>query len=287
MGLKNMNFITHLKQLLFRHKQAALLGVLLSIILSILSIVTESNYKIVIYLVTMICAFLISEFIFFTGKFRFNDWKIKQPKKELYIILCTQIVVIVLLIFTFTTSVENNIVRTIVLAGRILFVFPIFILIYFIGVKKYSFKQLGILSFNNWYVSVPIIIIIGATTYFTFPESLQFKDVLKQHGISAFLTLGFLTAAIPEEITRVLFQSRLSRVLKNKSWGWFLASLLWALIHIPIFARGSSNYFDATCGALAILPIGLLWGYLNERYKSIIPAVLIHGTNLWGLHNIF
>ena len=285
-----MNFITHLKQLLFKYKQAALLGVLLSIILSILSIVTESNYKIVIYLVTMICAFLISEFIFFTGKFRFNDWKIKQPKRELYIILCIQIVVSVLFIYWFTISKgqqENNIVRTIVLAGRILFAFPIFILIYFIGVKKYSFKQLGILSFNNWYVSVPIIIIIGAATYLTFPESLQFKDVLKQNGISAFITLGFLTAAIPEEITRVLLQSRLSRVLKNKSWGWFLASLIWALLHIPTFARGSSNYFDATCGALAILPIGLLWGYLNERYKSIIPAVLIHGTNLWGLQHIF
>ncbi|WP_408029568.1 CPBP family intramembrane glutamic endopeptidase [Tenacibaculum xiamenense] len=244
----------------------------------------------IIYLIVMLGAFLISEFVVFSGRFKFKDWNIKEPKKELYVIFLTQIITCFLLVYWFAIAkqkVESSLVKIVLFSGRILFVFPVFFIIYFVGIKKYSLRQLGVLSFYNWYVSLPIIILIGGVTYLTFPESLQFNSILKQNGGSAFLVLGFLTAAIPEEITRVLIQSRLSRVLKDKSWGWFLASFLWALLHIPTFAKSSGDYIGATFSALGILPIGLLWGYLNERYKSIIPSVLIHGTNLWGLQNIF
>jgi len=33
--------------------------------------------------------------------------------------------------------------------------------------------------------------------------------------------------------------------------------------------------------------MGLLWGYMTHRTKSLLPAVLVHGFNLWGLHNSF
>tara|TARA_R110002049_G_scaffold63062_1_gene167838 strand:- start:433 stop:954 length:522 start_codon:yes stop_codon:yes gene_type:complete len=170
---------------------------------------------------------------------------------------------------------------------RILFVFPVFFLIYFLAIKKYTLKELGILRFNFWYVSLPLIVLIGGVAYLIFPDGLQFQDVLKTNGYLAFITLGFLTASIPEEITRVLLQTRLYGLLKNKSFAWFSASFVWALFHIPVFMFNGSNYYDACISALGILPLGLLWGYLNERYRSILPSVIIHGTNLWGLQNIF
>ena len=284
-----MDFITHLKQLLSNHKKAVVLSILLALTLLVISIIDKSNFKIVVYLITMIFAFLISEFIFFTGKIKSKKWEIRNPKKELYVILFTQFIVSILLIYWFVITnqkIENSILKIILFSSRILFVFPVFFLIYFVWVKKYSLKEIGISNIKNWYVSLPIIILIGGVTYLTFPESFQFKEMLNQKGIGAFIILGFLTASIPEEITRVLLQSRLSRVLKSKSLGWFLTSFLWALLHIPAFAYNSGDYINATFSALGILPIGLLWGYLNERYKSIVPSVLIHGTNLWGLQNI-
>jgi membrane protease YdiL (CAAX protease family) len=34
-----------------------------------------------------------------------------------------------------------------------------------------------------------------------------------------------------------------------------------------------------------MMPIGFLWGYLTHRTKSLLPAVLVHGLNFWGLQN--
>jgi hypothetical protein len=37
--------------------------------------------------------------------------------------------------------------------------------------------------------------------------------------------------------------------------------------------------------SVRIIPIGLMCGYLTHRTKSIIPSVLVHGSNFWGLQN--
>ena len=175
---------------------------------------------------------------------------------------------------------------------RLVFIFPVFLLVYFLAIRKYKAQEIGIWGFNYWFVSLPLIVLIGGVAYLTFPADMQFQDQMGDGGVirlmKGLVLLGFLTAAIPEEIIRTLFQSRLSAVMKNKSMAWFLVSLIWALQHIPFFAfNANGDYYSATIGALGILPLGLLWGYLNERYNTIIPSVLIHGTNLWGLQNIF
>ena len=168
----------------------------------------------------------------------------------------------------------------------------VFYLIYFLGIRKYKARQIGIWGFKYWFVGIPLIILIGGVAYLSFPEDMQFQSELNQGGVSVlmknFLLLGLLTAAIPEEIARTLFQSRLSIVMKNKALAWFFVSIIWALQHIPLFSfQSDGSYYGATISALGIIPIGMLWGYLNERYKSIVPSVLIHATNLWGLQNIF
>lgn len=92
------------------------------------------------------------------------------------------------------------------------------------------------------------------------------------------IVFGFLTAAIPEEVARTLFQSWLGAVLRNKSVAWFAVSLIWALQHIPTFASQSEgDYNGVLLSTLGILPIGLLWGYLNERHKSILPYTRLEG----------
>lgn len=284
-------YTKHLHLLFKNYKLGFLLGVVLSLALMVLAFIEDSLLKVVIYLLTLFGGFLLSEFFYHKKKIKNLEWEVIHPKNEFYVIAFTQIVVVSLTIFWFLVvdhSTVNFVVKIITLVLRLLFVFPIFLLVYFLAIKKYTLKQLGILGFDHWYVSLPIILLIGGVSYLFFPDGLQFKAILKENGYHSLITLGFLTAAIPEEITRSLFQSRLGIMLNNKIIAWFAASVLWAVIHIPLFTFNTNgNYYDAIISALGILPIGLLWGYLNERYKSIIPSVLIHGTNLWGLHNIF
>ncbi|MEO9484356.1 MAG: CPBP family intramembrane glutamic endopeptidase [Ekhidna sp.] len=278
----------HIIKLLERHRLACLLAVFLGISVIGLGVAQDSLPKVLTYLSVIICCFLLSEFIFYSGKLILPDWNIRQQKIELIVIISCEIVMLLLLIYWFVFVDPGAISkggRIGLMILRLLFGYPIFFLIYFLGIKRYSLANLGF-RLKHWYVAAPIIILIGGSTYLTFPEGLKFQDVLQHQGVMAFLTLGLLTASIPEELTRHLFQSRLS-ALTSKSIGWFVVSLVWALTHIPSFGSQSGDYIGATISAIGILPIGLLWGYLNQRYRSIIPSVIIHGTNLWGLQNIF
>lgn len=275
--------------LLRRHKAALAAATALGLALLIISLVEGSRLKTSAFMLTILGCFLVSEFIYHSGKMNFPDWKIKAPRSEWRVVLFIQIVGLVLLVTAFVLIDRSTLARSwgmVLMALRIIFIFPVFLLVYFLAVRRYSLVDIGF-RLRHAYVAFPLIILIGVVSFFGFPEGVQFADILQQHGYWSFLTLGFLTAALPEEILRNLFQSRLSAISGSKSLGWFLASLIWALSHIPSFGSQSGDYISATLGALGIMPIGLLWGYLNERYRSIVPAVLIHGTNLWGLQNIF
>lgn len=286
----NMKYTAHLYQLLNRHKSAFAFSLVVATGLIIISIMENQFDKTFLYLVVMVLCFLLSEFIYFTSKPDFSEWKIKNPKKELVIIIFTILFSSLLMVYWFLIVDQERAgqtLRIITMVLRLLFIFPVFLLIYFLAVEKYKLREIGIWKFNYWFISLPIIILIGGVTYLAFPDGMQFRSALKDSGIQGLIVLGFLTAAIPEEIARNLFQSRLGAVINSNSVAWFLIALIWAMQHIPLFAFKSGNYYDATISAFAILPIGLLWGYLNQRYKSIIPSVLIHGTNLWGIQNIF
>jgi membrane protease YdiL (CAAX protease family) len=133
---------------------------------------------------------------------------------------------------------------------------------------------------------LPVILIIGVTAYLSKPEKILFGAMLEEMGIVSMILTGFLVAAIPEELTRVLMQTRIGKVFENYAAGWLIASTIWAFLHFPNFwAQNSQCLFPAIEGVLTILPIGLLWGFMTHRTRSILPAVLVHGTNLWGLQN--
>ena len=167
----------------------------------------------------------------------------------------------------------------------LLFVYPLFLFGYFVFHKRYRPQQLGV-SFSMAWVALPVTAIIGITTYLVVPQRMQFREVYEQSGVLSMLFLGFLTAALPEEFIRVLTQTRLGAVFADRGLGWLAASVLWALIHIPNFYSKSGSLYSASMSAAGIVPIGLLWGYMSERLKSIAPSVLTHGVNLWGLHNL-
>lgn len=262
------------------------MSVILAIGLIIMASIEGGLDKTILYLLTMAACFLLSEFIYFTGKVSLKPWKITHPRQELLVTFGVVLAGIGLLIYWFLIidqSHASQMTKTITMILRLLFIFPVFLLVYFLAIKKYKPLTIGIWSFKYWFISLPLIVLIGGVAYLGFPDGM-----IQEFTIQQFIFLGFLTAAIPEEIARTLFQSRLGRVIHHKGMAWFIVSFIWALQHIPLFAfKSNGDLYGATIGALGILPIGLLWGYLNERYRSIIPSVLIHGTNIWGLNNIF
>ncbi|MEL6536676.1 MAG: CPBP family intramembrane glutamic endopeptidase [Bacteroidota bacterium] len=286
-----MNFGSHLWRLGQRHKITAVLLILLVVGLLVIGILEGKVTKLLVYLGVMALSFLVSEFIYFTGKPAYTSWKIKAPQTEFFVVLITAMVGSGLLIYWFVLADQETVTqtgKTVMMILRLLFLFPIVLLVYFLAVQKYRLGELGLWGFNYWYVALLIIIILGGATFLAFPEGLQFEQEFQNRGIQKMLLLGFLTAAIPEEIARTLLQTRLGRLIHHKSLAWFLVAIFWACQHIPLFSfNAGGDFYGATISALGIVPIGLLWGYLNERYRSIIPSVFIHGTNLWGLQNIF
>jgi membrane protease YdiL (CAAX protease family) len=88
----------------------------------------------------------------------------------------------------------------------------------------------------------------------------------------------------------MLLQTRLGILFHHKGMGFVVATLVWVCIHIP------NSYPHTQEGAFPLLffiklatliPHGLLWGYMTHRTKSLLPAVLVHGLNFWGLQNSF
>ena len=285
-----MKYKKHFYRLFLRHWLAFLLSALLAVSLIAVGLLEHRLEKTITYLTVMMLCFLLSEFIYLSGQPVLRQWKIKSPKKELTIVILVTLIASSLLIYWFVFVDQENtgqVIRIVTMLLRLLFIFPVFLLIYFLAIRRYRPHEIGLWNFKYWYVSLPLIILIGGVTYLTFPEGIQFVTEFQKSGLQGFLVFGFLTAAIPEEVARNLLQSRLDRVINSKSVAWFSVSLIWALQHIPLFGSKSGDYYMATISAMGILPIGLLWGYLNERFKSIVPSVLIHGTNLWGIHNIF
>ncbi len=104
-------------------------------------------------------------------------------------------------------------------------------------------------------------------------------------GIVGALRTGFIVAALSEEFFRVIGQTRLGALLHNVGMGWFLTTLIWALMHPPKWYGDDRNLTEAMLGSIRIIPLGLVWGYLTHRTKSILPAILVHGTNVWGVQN--
>jgi membrane protease YdiL (CAAX protease family) len=83
----------------------------------------------------------------------------------------------------------------------------------------------------------------------------------------------------------MVWQTRLGTLLKNPAAGWWIASVLWVLLHVPSFSADAPNLLQPLRVAFEMVPLGLFWGYTTHRSQSILPSVCLHGTNFWGLQN--
>jgi membrane protease YdiL (CAAX protease family) len=155
----------------------------------------------------------------------------------------------------------------------------------------YRRSDFGVCS--NGVLAAPVLVLLVAGASASVWPGLfrELHTMLRHNGEALPLLLnGIFLAAIPEELYRHLMQTRLGALLRNRALGWLLASFLWGFAHLPANATEAFESWPAfgqgLIEAAAMTPLGLLWGYLTLRSKSVVPALLIHGTNLWQLHNI-
>jgi membrane protease YdiL (CAAX protease family) len=172
-------------------------------------------------------------------------------------------------------------------AGLFLFTFFAGMACYFLFVYRYRPSELGV-NVHYWYLPIAIHVVFGGITFLVAPEKSHWQSWIASNGLWSVVTTGVLQAALPEEFMRMMLQTRLASVFNNKGLGLFAASFLWACLHIPIFWSESPGwgFWRAAISTWTIIPIGLLWGYMTFRTKSLLPAVLVHGFNLWGLQNL-
>lgn len=196
------------------------------------------------------CIFLVM--IFLSIRFRSSQWETMRP---IYRLICS------------------------------LLVFMLPILIYFLY-YRYRPKELGI-NLHYWYLPLFIHLIFGGITLALVPGNSHWHSFIGQYGLLGALFTGLITAALPEEFTRMLLQTRLGCAFCNKGFGFVFATVIWACMHIPInrYHDPRASLVSVLSDSLIIMPIGFLWGYQTHRTKSLVPAVLAHGLNLWGLQN--
>lgn len=165
------------------------------------------------------------------------------------------------------------------------FVFPIALALFMLA-RKYSPRELGFRWTRSATFVLPVLLIVPFTALLVAPQELTLGELFRSEGVLGVLFYGFIVAALSEEFMRTVLQTRIGAFLKNNGRGWFLASLLWALMHTPKWYGEGHDAWGALAGALNIVPLGLMWGYLTHRTRSIFPAILAHGSNVWGLQNL-
>src|SRR5205807_1639891 len=138
------------------------------------------------------------------------------------------------------------------------------------------------------YLSLLIQSVFWGITLLVAPEKSHWRSFFHSYGFWSVLTVGIFQAVFPEEFIRMLLQTRLEKVLRYPGLGFSAASFLWASLHVPMLWSQNPQwtFWRAVCAPWTIIPIGLLWGYITHRTKSLLPAILLHGFNLWGLQNL-
>ncbi|MCI1267835.1 MAG: CPBP family intramembrane metalloprotease [Saprospiraceae bacterium] len=217
--------------------------------------------------------------------------EVKEPKKELSIATLFSILGLVFLALNFLQKsdiIQNIAVLKIpILLGMFLFSFPLGVFIYLLF-RKYKILQLGLKLKPVTYLFLGVIIwgLTGIFAYLFNKSGIIWKEGLEElGGISGIIIKGIIGAALVEEFSRFVIQSRFEKLFKTSGINILFATTIWAFMHFPVTYFKGVDSLNTTIYCIQIIPIGFIWGYLTHRTKSILPATLVHGLNLWGFQN--
>jgi membrane protease YdiL (CAAX protease family) len=172
------------------------------------------------------------------------------------------------------------------LLSLLVFTFPIFLALAYACFYRYRPGDLGF-NFHYWYLALVIGALFGTATLATVPQLSHWRSYFHSLGFLSALYTGLITAGLAEEFTRMLIQTRLTAALRNSGWGFLIAAIIWSSLHAPVNLSQAphTSFPTILIQSTHLVPIGLLWGYMTHRTKSILLSTFAHGLNLWGLQN--
>ncbi|PCJ25963.1 MAG: hypothetical protein COA97_06550 [Flavobacteriales bacterium] len=226
-----------------------------------------------------------------SAKFQFTNTAIKKPKKEIGMTILFIVIGIVALILNFSIKNSETQVGLLyhipVMFLMFFFTLPVGLFIYLL-INKYRLKELG-LKFKPIKIFL-LGIIIWVTTglfalIFNYDGVLWSAGYKELGGTLGIILQGVLGAALVEEFTRYILQTRFQYLIKNTGFSILLASFIWAFMHFPVNYFKGNEISGIFTYCIQIIPLGFIWGFITHRTKSILPSVFAHGLNLWGFQN--
>jgi len=229
---------------------------------------------------------------FFTNKFPPKiDIEVKQPKRELAIITLFSVLGAIFITLNFYLKANTEqigfLVRLPILLGIFFFTFPLGIVIYLLF-KKYKLLQLGLKTKPLSHLLLGLIVwgLTGLFAYIFNKSGILWAEAYAElGGVSGMILQGVIGAGLVEEFSRFVMQSRFERVFKRFGFNILFATTIWAFMHFPVTYFRGTNISETLIYCIQIIPIGFIWGYLTHRSRSIVPATIVHGLNLWGFQN--
>lgn len=228
----------------------------------------------------------------FTNKFPpKQEIEVKEPKKEFIIVLLFNLLGGIFI--TLSYYIKGIIpaiaipIKLLVFSGVFLFTFPLGIIIYML-MKRYKLLELGLYTNPLIYLVLGAMVwgLTGLFAYFFNESGIIWTRGLKElHGFGGLIVQSLIGAALIEEFSRFLIQTRFEKVYKIAGINILLATTIWAFIHFPMAYFKTHHIIGSLNYCIQIIPLGFVWGYMIQRAKSIVPSVLAHGFNLWGLQN--
>lgn len=220
-----------------------------------------------------------------------NEIEIKEPKKELTVAILFAVLGMLFLTLNFmlkSNTIPDKIFTKIPIGlGSIIFAMPLGIFIYLL-IKRYKLMRLGLTTRPLISIILGLIIcgLTGLFAYFFNKEGILWARAYEElGGIMGIIMQGVIGAALFEEFSRFVIQSRFEKVFKTNGINILFATTMWAFMHFPVTFFKGTDLTGTLVYCIQIIPIGVIWGYLTQRTKSILPATLAHGINLWGFQN--
>jgi membrane protease YdiL (CAAX protease family) len=228
---------------------------------------------------------LILDFFYVARPQAQEGFPVRRPKIELLAAgVCLFVVVVWLLAYFSTANGSSSL-----LAKRppfpligMFFVRSIPLALFELLVIRYKWTELGV-RLRGFAPALTIVICFALLAWLSRTIGVAFhQQMLRAQGSVVIPLVAGFESALAEEFFRFIWQTRLGAVLDNPACGWLMASLLWACLHAPQM-HGHGGWLSAFDFAINIAPMGLLFGYATHRTRSILPSVILHGLNYWGL----
>ena len=114
----------------------------------------------------------------------------------------------------------------------LLFMFPMALAAVYLLVWRYRPREVGV-RVQGWPLAPVVLAIFGAAAWAVAPRGILWSKLLHTWGIGWMLWIGLVEAALSEEFTRMLLQTRLGALFRNQGLGFVAATVIWACLHMP------------------------------------------------------